>query len=178
MWRFSVCCSRCCLVSRSLPTLWTAALNSQTSLKVPNSRRKKERKVNLPNFQNHVHPAALVAQSANLQTIPIEWHIHSSDEFQQQVKKDKKYDFIHLIQVMKFFSEWFSTLLFTVFTALLTLLLHITFIQLYTILSVYKYCLIFSNMTMGYFPRPIMSVRHTVFNLFPNKKPWLINASV
>lgn len=106
MWRFSVCCSRCFLLPRSLPTLWTAALTSPTNSKVPNCRRRRKVKERNPPrltscllSASDIYPAALVASTPNLQTISFEWHIKSSNEFKRKVKEDKKFDFIHLIQV-------------------------------------------------------------------------------
>lgn len=47
--------------------------------------------------------AALVAKTPNLQTIPFAWHIMHSGEYEKAVKAKgdmKKFDFIHMIQVL------------------------------------------------------------------------------
>lgn len=47
--------------------------------------------------------AALVAKTPNLQNIPFAWHIMHSGEYEKAVKAKgdmKKFDFIHMIQVL------------------------------------------------------------------------------
>ncbi|XP_026233010.1 histamine N-methyltransferase-like [Anabas testudineus] len=51
---------------------------------------------------------ALVAKTTNLQKVPFAWHIMSSEDYQKQVKATgamKKFDFIHMIQMLYFVDD-------------------------------------------------------------------------
>uniref|UniRef100_A0A3Q2Z8T5 Histamine N-methyltransferase n=1 Tax=Hippocampus comes TaxID=109280 RepID=A0A3Q2Z8T5_HIPCM len=48
---------------------------------------------------------ALVAKTENLQKTPFTWHVMSSEDYRKQIKDVKKYDFIHLIQMIYFVDD-------------------------------------------------------------------------
>uniref|UniRef100_A0A665UXU9 Histamine N-methyltransferase A-like n=1 Tax=Echeneis naucrates TaxID=173247 RepID=A0A665UXU9_ECHNA len=58
---------------------------------------------------------ALIAKTANLQKIPFTWHIMHSEDYQKQVKTKgdvKKFDFIHMIQMMYYVDDLTETIKF------------------------------------------------------------------
>ncbi|XP_061698485.1 histamine N-methyltransferase-like [Syngnathoides biaculeatus] len=55
---------------------------------------------------------ALVAKSDNLQKIPFTWHFMMSQEYRKQVNNAKKYDFIHMIQMIYFVDDLTETIRF------------------------------------------------------------------
>ncbi|XP_061548350.1 histamine N-methyltransferase-like [Phycodurus eques] len=55
---------------------------------------------------------ALVAKTDNLQKIPFTWHVMLSKEYRMQVKDVKKYDFIHMIQMIYFVDDPTETIKF------------------------------------------------------------------
>uniref|UniRef100_A0A3P8SW98 Histamine N-methyltransferase n=1 Tax=Amphiprion percula TaxID=161767 RepID=A0A3P8SW98_AMPPE len=58
---------------------------------------------------------ALVAKTANLQTIPFDWHVMHSGDYENQVKAKgdiKKFDFIHMIQMIYYVDNLGETIKF------------------------------------------------------------------
>ncbi|XP_077584459.1 histamine N-methyltransferase-like [Stigmatopora nigra] len=55
---------------------------------------------------------ALVAMTQNLQKIPFTWHVMLSEDYRKQVKDLKKYDFIHMIQMMYYVDNVTETIKF------------------------------------------------------------------
>ncbi|XP_028993704.1 histamine N-methyltransferase-like [Betta splendens] len=58
---------------------------------------------------------ALVAKTPSLQTVPFAWHISRSEDYQKQVEKNeviKKFDLIHLIQMLYFVDDIRETIKF------------------------------------------------------------------
>nr|XP_046260171.1 histamine N-methyltransferase-like [Scatophagus argus] len=58
---------------------------------------------------------ALVAKTPNLQKIPFAWHIMNSEDYESQVKAKgdiKKFDFIHMIQMIYYVDDLASTIKF------------------------------------------------------------------
>ncbi|XP_057708919.1 histamine N-methyltransferase-like isoform X2 [Corythoichthys intestinalis] len=55
---------------------------------------------------------ALVAENDNLQKIPFTWHVMLSEDYRKQVKDVKKYDFIHMIQMIYYVDDVTETIRF------------------------------------------------------------------
>ncbi|KAJ0069997.1 hypothetical protein NL108_000235, partial [Boleophthalmus pectinirostris] len=58
---------------------------------------------------------ALVGKTANLKNVPFQWHIMPSEDYVKQVKATehvKKFDFIHMIQMIYYVDDLASTIEF------------------------------------------------------------------
>ncbi|XP_077437172.1 histamine N-methyltransferase-like [Vanacampus margaritifer] len=55
---------------------------------------------------------ALVAKTDNLEKIPFTWHVMLSEDYKKQVKDVKKYDFIHMIQMIYYVDNLTETIKF------------------------------------------------------------------
>ncbi|XP_077436830.1 histamine N-methyltransferase A-like [Vanacampus margaritifer] len=55
---------------------------------------------------------ALVAKTDNLEKIPFTWHVMPSEDYRKQVKDVKKYDFIHMIQMIYYVDNLTETIKF------------------------------------------------------------------
>ncbi|XP_077392860.1 histamine N-methyltransferase-like isoform X2 [Festucalex cinctus] len=55
---------------------------------------------------------ALVEKTGNLEKIPFTWHVMLSEDYRKQVKNVKKYDFIHMIQMIYYVDNLTETVKF------------------------------------------------------------------
>ncbi|XP_077392854.1 histamine N-methyltransferase A-like isoform X2 [Festucalex cinctus] len=55
---------------------------------------------------------ALLAKTDNLEKIPFTWHVMLSEDYRKQVKNVKKYDFIHMIQMIYYVDNLTETIKF------------------------------------------------------------------
>ncbi|XP_013875557.1 histamine N-methyltransferase isoform X2 [Austrofundulus limnaeus] len=68
-----------------------------------------------PSSQQIHNYKALVAKTAELQSIPFSWHIMHSEDYEKQVKAKgdiKKFDFIHMIQMIYYVDDLQETIKF------------------------------------------------------------------